>query len=131
MPDLADGLKCAVLPLGQRVEVPADHYAGAAMIGFGHDGKHPGTWTFHYADGTSSTVDSQIPEWCSPVPEGPENFHEAFTAPTRYVPAGLAEPATQMYAWTLPVDPSRALAAIEMPVMEDAYLFAVTLLAAE
>ncbi|MDK2972288.1 MAG: hypothetical protein PWP23_2043 [Candidatus Sumerlaeota bacterium] len=128
MPDLADGKKCAIEPKGGKIAVPAGKYSGVAMMGFGHDGKHPGTWTFHYTDGTTQAVASQIPEWCSPLPEGPQNFQEAFTAPHRYVPAGVAEPACQLYTWTLATDPSKELAAIELPTMEHAYLFAITLL---
>ncbi|MBX3727895.1 MAG: hypothetical protein KF858_01820 [Candidatus Sumerlaeia bacterium] len=120
-----------VLPSGQRIEVPRGRYRGAAMMGFGHDGKHPGAWTFHYADGTSQAVDSQIPEWCSPLPEGPENFREAFTAPHRYTPGGPALPSCQLYDWTLATDATRELVAIELPRMKHAYLFAVTLLGKE
>jgi hypothetical protein len=125
---LEDGLKNCILPQGQKVDVPPGTYAGVSFLGFGHDGKHPGTWVFHYADGSKEEVASQIPEWCSPVPESPENFQEAFTAPHRYIDGGPALPGCQLFTWTLKTDGGKELTWIELPKMEDAYLFAITLL---
>ena len=122
---LEDGKKNTIIPQGQSLPVPGGQYRGVAFMGFGHSGKHPGAWTFHYTDGTKQPVDSQIPEWCTPAPEG---FQEAFTAPHRYIPGGPAPPPCQLFAWTLETDPERELEAIELPKMENAYLFAITLL---
>jgi hypothetical protein len=124
MADLADGKKNVILPTGQRIPVVPGNYAGVSMLGFGHDGKHPGTWTLHYADGTSQPIESMIPEWCTPPPPG---YEVAFTAPHRYVPHGMALPACELFFWTLPVDPERELAAIEFPEIVNGYVFAVTL----
>ncbi len=125
---LEDGLKNSILPQGQRIDVPEGMYAGVSFLGFGHDGKHPGTWVFHYADGSKEEVVSQIPEWCSSVPEGPEDFQEAFTAPHRYIDGGPALPGCQLFTWTLKTDAEKELTSMELPKMEDAYLFAITLL---
>lgn len=125
MMSLEDGKKNVILPQGQRISVPERRYQGVAFMGYGHDGKHPGQWIFHYSDGTQQVVDSQIPEWCSPTPPG---FEVAFNAPHRYVAGGPALPPCQLFTWTLETDPNRTLTAIELPTLEKAYLFAITLL---
>ncbi len=125
MPSLEDGKKNAILPQGQRIELPKGRYSGVAFIGFGHDGKHPGMWTFVYADGTEADIDSQIPEWCLEPPAG---FAEAFAAPHRYMDGGPAPPATNMFTWELAADPAKELVAVKLPSMTNAYLFAITLL---
>lgn len=126
---LEDGKKNCILPKGQAIAVPEGSYSGAMFMGVGHDGKHPGTWTFWYADGSSETVESQIPEWCSPLPPGSESFQEAFSAPYRYTPHGPGPPACQLFTWTLRTDPARTLKGIQLPTLENgAYLFAITLL---
>ncbi len=125
MASLEDGLKNSILPRGQVMEMPAGKYQGVAFMGFGHSGKHPGTWKFHYADNSVVDVESQIPEWCTPPPEG---FSVAFTAPYRYIPGGPALPPCELFVWTLPLDGTKDLKAIELPTMENAFLFAVTLI---
>lgn len=125
---LDDGKKNAILPEGQTLQIPEGRHAGVAFLGFGHDGKHPGTWVFHYTDGTREAVESQIPEWCCPTPEG---FEVAFNAPYRYMSGGPAPPACQFFAWTLRTDPEKTLRAIELPRLRQAYLFAITLLGSE
>ncbi len=125
MLSMDDGQKNVILPKGQKIPVPPGKYTGVAFMGFGHDGKHPGTWIFHYEDGTSQQVASQIPEWCTPPPEG---FQVAFRAPYRYIPGGPADPPCELFTWTLPADSSKTLSAIELPTMEKgAYIFAITL----
>ncbi len=125
MPSLEDGKLNALLPKGQLIAVPEDEYAAISMIGFGHDGKHPGTWELVYTDGSTEAIDSQIPEWCTPPPPG---FARAFRAPHRYVPYGNAHPPTEMFTWTWDVDPDRALEAVRMPEFDrGAYIFAITL----
>lgn len=129
MASLDDGKQNAILPKGQKISVSEGSYQGVAFMGFGHDGKHPGTWTFHYADGTSDSVESQIPEWCTPPPEG---FQVAFRAPHRYIEGGPAEPPCELFTWTLETDPEKKLTAIELPSFDRAaYLFAITLLGTE
>jgi len=122
---LEDGNKNAILPQGQKLEVPEGNYSGISFIGYGHDGKHHGDWYFHYGDGTAQRSPSQIPEWCCPTPEG---FAVAFNAPHRYIPGGPASPACQLWVWTLKTDPAKSLTAIELPKMEHAYLYAITLI---
>ena len=128
MLSLEDGRKNVVLPQGQKIEVPPGAWRAVAFLGYGHDGKHPGAWTFHYSDGTAQAVDSQIPEWCTPPPDG---FHVAFTAPYRYIANGPAGPPCELFLWSLPLDPSKTLTRIEFQQMKHAYIFAVTLLPAE
>jgi hypothetical protein len=128
MASLEDGQKNAILPGGELIPVQAGKYDGVAFMGFGHDGKHPGTWIFHYADGSSQKVESQIPEWCSPTPEG---FEAAFNAPHRYIDGGPAGPSCQLFTWTLKTDPAKTLTGIELPSLKKAYLFAITLIGAE
>jgi len=125
MASLEDGQKNAILPQGQTLTIPEGHYQGVALMGYGHDGNHPGQWILHYADGTRQVVDSQIPEWCTPAPEG---FEVAFTAPYRYIPGGPAPPPCELFTWTLECDPARTLTAIEWPRMIHAYVYAITLL---
>lgn len=122
---LDDGRKNVVQPQGQVIDVPDDRYTGVAFVGYGHDGKHPGRWTLVYADGSREPIDSQIPEWCTPAPPG---FADAFNAPYRYIPTGPASPACQLFMWTVPVDSAKRLRAIELPALDHAYLFAITLL---
>jgi hypothetical protein len=123
IPSLEDNRKNAIEPRGQKLNVPAGSYSGVAFMGFGHSGKHPGTWTFHYADGSSEKIESQIPEWCTPAPEG---FDVAFTAPHRYIPGGPAHPACEWFTWELKTQEGKHLTAITLPEMKNAYLFAVT-----
>lgn len=120
-----DGRKNVILPQGQVIPIPEGAYKAVAFIGFGHDGEHPGNWTFHYTDGTRESVSSQIPEWCTPTPEG---FEVAMNAPYRYIEGGPAPPACQLFSWRLKTDSSKILKAIELPVMKNAYLFAITLI---
>ena len=122
---MEDGNKNAILPQGQVILIPQGAYKAAAFIGFGHDGEHPGNWTFHYTDGTKETVSSQIPEWCTPTPEG---FKVAMNAPYRYIEGGPAPPPCQLFSWSLKPDASKTLKAVELPVMKNAYLFAITLI---
>lgn len=129
MADLSDGRKNVVLPRGQKIPVPPGDYEAVAFMGFGHDGKHPGTWTFHYADGTTTAIPSQIPEWCSPTPAG---FSVAFTAPFRYWQTGPAPPACELFTWSLPTVPGKELTHVELPNFErGAYIFAMTLIERE
>jgi len=123
--DLAEGRKNAVLPQGQSIPVPSLRASGVALLGFGHDGAHAGTWRLRYADGTAATVESRIPEWCTPPPEG---FAAVFHAPHRHLPAGVSGPPCELFQWTLPADATRELVAVEFPKMEDAYVFAMTAL---
>ena len=125
MPDLHAEGPTAIRAEGQTIELPAGNYSTVVFLGFGHDGKHHGEWVLHYADGSSETVESQIPEWCSPTPEG---FARAFTAPHRYTPHGMAQPACELWMGTWPADPQRELTAVEFPALRSAYVFAITLL---
>lgn len=123
---MEDRHKGAILPLGQRIDITPATVRSIALLGFGHDGKHPGTWTLHYADGSSEKIESQIPEWCSPPPSA--QFVEAFNAPFRYMEGGPAGPECQLWAWELKADHGKQLTAIELPTLKNAYLFAITLL---
>jgi len=125
---LGDGKKNAILPQAQILEMPEGNYKEVAFIGFGHDGDHPGDWTFHYKDESKEKVASRIPEWCTPPPEG---FEVALTAPYRYIKGGPATPPCELFAWRLPLNSSKTLAAIELPEMKHAYIFAITLLEEE
>lgn len=122
---LNNGVKNVILPQGQVLEVPEGNYKGASFIGFGHDGKHPGDWIFHYADNTTQKVSSEIPEWCTPAPKG---FQVALTAPYRYIEGGPAPPPCELFSWTLKPDPAKTLKGIELPSMKNAYIFAITLI---
>jgi putative glycosyl hydrolase len=123
---LEDTLNNSILPQGQIFEVPEGKYTGVSLIGYGHDGKHPGDWYFHYTDGTGQRAPSEIPEWCSPPPT--DEFKHAFNAPYRYIDGGPAEPACQLWQWTIKTDPEKTLKAIEFPTFKQAYIFAITLL---
>lgn len=125
---LEDGKKNVILPRGQRIRVDPTRTERIAMMGFGHDGRHPGTWVLHYADGSSQEVDSMIPEWCTPPPEG---YKVAFTAPHRYTPHAHALPPCELFVWSIAADPERELTEIELPELRHGYLFAVTLIGAE
>ena len=125
MASMEDGKKNAVEPHGQVLNVEEGKYKEVAFMGFGHSGKHPGQWVFKYADGSEQTVDSQIPEWCCPTPEG---FEIAFNAPHRYIPGGPAPPACQLFTWRLKTDSAKNLNAIKLPVMDNAYIFTITLI---
>ncbi|MBN1900211.1 hypothetical protein JW926_02655 [Candidatus Sumerlaeota bacterium] len=120
-----DGLKNVVLPQGQVITVLEGKYKGVSFIGFGHDGKHPGEWKLIYADGASQSVSSEIPEWCTPPPKG---FQVAFTAPYRYIEGGPAPPPCELFEWKLSVDLEKNLKGIELPSMNKAYIFAITLI---
>ncbi len=125
MLDYSDGRKTAVLPKSQEIELQEGRYQGLSFLGFGHDGKHPGTFTLVYKDGSTDEINSQIPEWCTPPPEG---FHVAFKAPHRYVPWGLSGPPCELFSTTLDVDKDKVLTKIILPeIDEDAYIFALTL----
>lgn len=125
MPALDKGQKNAVRPQGQVIAVPAGNYRGVGLIGFGHSGKHPLDIVLRYSDGSTQTIATQIPEWCTPPPPG---MQVAFTAPHRYTPGGTADPPCELFTWTLDADPEKQLAAIELPTIKDAYLFGITLL---
>lgn len=121
---LDDGKKNAVLPQGQKIPIPQGDWQGVAFLGFGHDGKHPGIWIFHYSDGSTQSIESQIPEWCTPPPPG---FQVAFRAPHRYYwHSGPATPSCELFQWTLPTAPGKNLTAVELPEMKNAYIFAMT-----
>jgi hypothetical protein len=122
---LTNGSKNAIQPDAQLITVPRSKVTGVNLLGFGHDGKHPGTWTLHYADGSSTAIDSMIPEWCTPPPPG---YGVAFTAPFRYTPEGNAPPPCELFFWTLPADPERELMAVEFPEIKNGYVFAMTLM---
>lgn len=124
MGDLSDGIQNALMPQGQKIELPVDYYQKIHFLGFGHDGKHPGTWIAHYADGTTDQIQSEIPEWCVAPPEG---TIELFPTPMRYTPTGLSGPPCQLWWSPVDINSSKQLAAIEMPTFENAYLFAITL----
>ncbi len=125
MASMEDDEKNSILPQGQKIKVPEGNYASVAFVGYGHNGKHPGNWTFHYADGSKQVVASQIPEWCTPPPQG---FRRIFTAPYRYIQGGPAPPPCELFIWQIKADPSKKLTAIELPRFEHAYLYAITLL---
>lgn len=122
---MENGKKNVILPQGQKIEFAPSECSGVSFIGYGHDGKHPGEWIFHYMDGTSQKVASQIPEWCTPPPDG---FKVACKAPFRYIEGGPAPPPCELFVWTLPVDSGKQLKAIELPQMNHAYIFCITLI---
>ncbi len=125
-PPLEDGMKNAVLPQGQKLTAPLGKYGAASFIGYAHDGTHHGTWILHYADGSSEKAESFIPEWCS---EHPPSVRTAMNAPWRYVEGGIAPPSCQLWEWRIPVNPSKDLVALELPVIEKhGYLVSITLL---
>ena len=122
---MENGKKNVILPQGQKIEVPLAKYSGVSFIGYGHDGKHHGDWIFNYADGASQKVASQIPEWCTPPPDG---FKVACKAPYRYIEGGPAPPPCELFVWTLPIDSGSQLKSIELPQMNHAYIFCITLI---
>jgi len=122
---LKDGNDVSVLPQNQKIEVEDGNYDKAYFLGFGHDGKHPCEFILHFADGSKEIIKSEIPEWCTPPPAG---ARRAFTAPHRYLPAGISEPPCELWQWPVNVDESKELAAIEMPSFERAaHIFSITL----
>ena len=58
---LEDGKKNTILPQGQRLPVPGGQYRGVTLMGFGHSGKHPGAWTFHYTMARSNRLTRRFP----------------------------------------------------------------------
>ncbi len=126
--DMGEGADNAVLPQGQAITLPNVAAEGVVLLGFGHDGAHPGTFAIGYADGSEETFDSRIPEWCTPPPPG---FEVAFRAPHRHVPGGVSGPPCELFMWTLETDASKSVETLELPTMENAYLFAVTVLPAK
>lgn len=123
-PSVEDGVKNCILPQGQKIALPPDYYDSVAFIGFGHDGKHPGIWTFQYADGTEESVESLIPEWCTPPPPG---MRWAMTCPYRYIDGGPAEPACQLFYWEIPVNSRKQLTGLKLPIINKGYIFCITL----
>ncbi|MCX7765398.1 MAG: glycosyl hydrolase, partial [Candidatus Sumerlaeia bacterium] len=123
-PSVEDGYKNCILPQGQKIELPPDYYEAVVFIGFGHDGKHPGIWTFQYADGTEENVESLIPEWCTPPPPG---MRWAMTCPYRYIDGGPAEPACQLFYWEIPVNSRKQLTGLKLPTINKGYIFCITL----
>ena len=95
-------------------------------MGFGYDGKHPGVWKFHYADGSVEEVSSEVPEWCVTPPAG---TMDAFNSPHRYIHSGMAPPACQYWIWNLDLNGDKDLVGIEMPNLgHGAHIAAITLL---
>lgn len=124
MPDISDDAKGAVLAKGQTIEVPAGKYAEVIFLGWGHDGKHPGAFTFIYADGSEQSIDSEVPEWCT----SPDFAVEAFAAPHRYTPGGISGPPCQLWMWKLELDATKELGSIKLPSFDRAgYIHAITL----
>lgn len=127
MPAVNDGAKSAILARGQEIAIPEGRYRRIALLGFGHDGKHPGAFTVGYGDGTTEPIQSEIPEWCLDAPPG---SFKAIEAPARYTEGGLAPPATNMLVWFLQVDNTREVKSLTLPTFDRAaYIFAVTALA--
>lgn len=126
MPSLDDGKKNVLSLNGQTIEVEKGLFNQVAFMGFGYDGKHPGVWKFHYADGLVEEVSSQVPEWCVTPPVG---TLDAFNSPSRYILSGTAPPACQYWIWTLGLNGEKELVGIEMPDLgHGAHIAAITLL---
>ncbi|MBP0458176.1 GDSL-type esterase/lipase family protein [Streptomyces montanisoli] len=123
-PSGADGVDNTVTAKGQTLPLPGLRAGDVRLLAAASGGAVSTTATVTYTDGTTASLPLNVSDWAS----GPQAGEDvAVAAPYRYkAAAGRDGPAVDIYARTLPLDPSRTLRSITLPDQARLQLFAVT-----
>ncbi|HEX7001418.1 MAG TPA: hypothetical protein VF164_06950 [Trueperaceae bacterium] len=113
-----------VVMLGQRLEVPAGPYSALHLLGASDQGNYRADVTLVYEDG-SETLSLGLSDWCQP-PRFGEAIGVEF-AQRRGTSGQTERIVCRILHQTLPVDPGRVLARVDLPDRETMHLFALTL----
>lgn len=125
-PNTATGNLNGVRASGDRVPVPRGSYTEMYMLVAATNGDKAVDFTFEYADGSSSSGECTITDWC--VNTRHEGELEVAKAPYRHNQTGILRDALPRIMYRgLPVDPNKTLAAIHLPPDQDFWIIALSL----
>lgn len=125
-PNTATGHLNAVRSAGQEVPVPAGSYEQLYFLSAATNGDKTALVTLHYADGSSTTHDPVITDWC--VDSRHEGELEIAKAPYRHLTNGVLRDALPRITYHgIPVDPEKRLVRVEFPPERDYWIIAMTL----
>ncbi|MFI2410691.1 hypothetical protein [Streptomyces sp. NPDC018947] len=126
-PDAAPGTPDNVTGKGQTVRVTGGEKGNAlALLGTGTSGSAEGTATVHYTDGTTVRAQLGFPNWCC-LPPDRYGARTAITTKGKNTPSGPAYETVEyrLYTKTLPIDPSKEVAAVTLPANSAVHVFAL------
>ncbi|OPA79409.1 hypothetical protein BVG16_10035 [Paenibacillus selenitireducens] len=126
----ADGAKNVLVPQGQTIPLTKGKYASLRFLGTSVSKKNPGTFKINYADGTSTSIELTLEDWCASDITGQ---HVALTLDHRHNSFQGSDQTKQNYifAYYLTTDPGKEVVSLTLP--SDAYMriMALTLMPQE
>jgi alpha-L-fucosidase len=97
-----------VIAAGQTIGLTVGHYQQANLLMAASWGPVSGTVTIEYSDGSTSSANVSVADWCA----GPAN---GLQAPYRYGPNTIYQNTAYIYAITIAMDPTRTARALVLP----------------
>ncbi|MGW8955503.1 glycosyl hydrolase family 95 catalytic domain-containing protein [Streptomyces sp. NPDC055709] len=122
-PPTADGTRNALTANGQKITVTAAAYKALHVLGAGVNGNKTGTVTLTYSNGTTATAALSLTNWASPAAYGEKT---AVYASYRHGPTADQSLPVRVFHQTLPVDPTRTLTSVTLPVNSQMRIMAIT-----
>lgn len=111
---------------GDRIPVTRGSYSEMYMLVAATNGDKTVDFTFEYADGSTSSTECTITDWCVNVRHDDEL--EVAKAPYRHNQTGILRDALPRIMYrALPVDPNKTLTAIRLPPEQDFWIIALSL----
>jgi alpha-mannosidase len=112
---------------GKTIDLPAGQYASFRLLATAVEGNQTQQpFTIHYADGTSSTVNQSLSDWAGSA--GFRGESPAAELPYRLAADGSTDANPfHLWAYSLPVDPSKEVKSLSLPSNRNVLVFSVTL----
>lgn len=121
----------AVACSGQTLSVSQGQFSALVLLGTGINGNQQSqTLVVHYSDGTSTQIVQSFSDWFTP-----QNYpgeYEAVAMPYRNYENGTKDKRTfNLYAYRLPLNPSKVVQSVTLPSNANVVVLAATLLPAK
>ena len=111
---------------GQTINLPASSFATLELLATGVNGNQTNqTFVVHYTDGTSKTFTQSLSDWDTPQDYAGESV--ALRMDYRDRSNGTIDCGRfDIYAYTLPIDPTKTVASITLPDNKNVEVLAIT-----
>ena len=112
---------------GQRIEIkPATEYSAVLVLGSSSNGDFEGTAQLQFSDGTGSSLDLGLSDWCREPSYGEMT---AFAFPYRTTIDGRQDISCNIWLQSAMIKGKKKLSGIILPMNENMHVFAITLAA--
>jgi len=119
-----DGAMNMIVCDGRTIPVPVRLGAKVSLLGCAVGGEAGGYFILNYADGLTSILPVSFTDWDSPFARHGESV--AVRMLSRHNTMGLVPAVTTLFQYDLPVDPTRTLVSISLPLEDDMRLLAIS-----